>query len=531
MVATTTRLEPTPPAPFADAPAQRSRRGRGLVALSTAIAALLLLPLLFLIIEASQTGWSTVSHLLFRQLTATLLWNTVSLLVTVGIMCAIVGTAAAWCVERTDLPGRRVWAVLVVLPVAIPDFVVSFGWVSVAPSVQGFRGAVLVMTLALYPLVYLPVAASLRGSDPAQEEVARGLGLGPVATFFRVTLAECRAAILGGALIVALAALAEYGAFEILGFRTFTTTIFNEFHAGLDLSAACALSLVLVVICLIVLAAEARLRGRTRTNRSSRAAARAIARKPLGRAKLPVFLAFVALATLGLGVPVGTLVYWLVRGGSTTLPSASIGSATWHTAFYSACAAALSTALALPVALVAVRQRRRSTVLLERSTYIVQALPGLVIALAFVFFSVRYAFFLYQTPLLLVIAYAILFFPLALIAVKASVARAPVGLEDVARSLGRRPIEVLWRVTLPLVGPGLAAAFCLVFLSAVTELTATLILVPTGVHTLATEFWAYTTNLSYGAAAPYAALLVAIAALPTYVLGRWFERLPSRATS
>ena len=95
------------------------------------------------------------------------------------------------------------------------------------------------------------------------------------------------------------------------------------------------------------------------------------------------------------------------------------------------------------------------------------------------------------------------------------------------RSLGRRPLSVLWRVTLPLVAPGLAAAFCLVFLSAVTELTATLILVPTGVHTLATQFWAYESNLSYGAAAPYAAVIVGIAAVPSVVLGRWFDRLPS----
>jgi iron(III) transport system permease protein len=150
-----------------------------------------------------------------------------------------------------------------------------------------------------------------------------------------------------------------------------------------------------------------------------------------------------------------------------------------------------------------------------------------VIALAFVFFSVRYLPFLYQSPELLILAYAVLFFPLALVAVRASVARAPSGLEEVGRSLGRRPLSVLWRVTLPLVAPGLAAAFCLVFLSAVTELTATLILVPTGVHTLATQFWAYETNLSYGAAAPYAAVIVGIAAVPSVVLGRWFDRLPS----
>ncbi|HEX3873996.1 MAG TPA: ABC transporter permease subunit, partial [Solirubrobacteraceae bacterium] len=89
--------------------------------------------------------------------------------------------------------------------------------------------------------------------------------------------------------------------------------------------------------------------------------------------------------------------------------------------------------------------------------------------------------------------------------------------------------EVLWRVTIPLVAPGLAAGFCLVFLSAVTELTATLVLIPTGAQTLSTEFWAFQTNLSYSQAAPYAGLMILIAAVPSYVLGRWFDRMPSRS--
>ena len=130
---------------------------------------------------------------------------------------------------------------------------------------------------------------------------------------------------------------------------------------------------------------------------------------------------------------------------------------------------------------------------------------------------------------MLVAAYAILFFPLALICVRASVAQAPRRLEEVARSLGKPPRIVLLRVTLPLVGPGLAAGFCLVFLSAATELTATLLLVPTGVHTLATQFWAYQNDASYGAAAPYAVVMVALAAVPTYLLTRWFARHPGQA--
>src|SRR5580698_691566 len=106
----------------------------------------------------------------------------------VTVLCAVLGTAAAWLVERTDVPCRRLWALLVVVPFAIPDFVVSFGWASISTWVEGFRGAVLVMTLAVYPLVYLPVAASFRSADPSMEEVAHSLGLGPIRTFLRVVI-------------------------------------------------------------------------------------------------------------------------------------------------------------------------------------------------------------------------------------------------------------------------------------------------------------------------------------------------------
>jgi iron(III) transport system permease protein len=157
------------------------------------------------------------------------------------------------------------------------------------------------------------------------------------------------------------------------------------------------------------------------------------------------------------------------------------------------------------------------------------AMPGVIIAFALSYFSERYAEgYWYQTAPLLIVAYAILFFPLALVGVRASVAYAPTTLEEIARSLGQRRLAVFWRVTLPLVGPGLAAAFCLVFLAAVTELTATLILIPTGVQTLSTQFWAYQQNLSYGQAAPFALVIMAIAAVPSYVLARFFDRRPTR---
>ena len=272
------------------------------------------------------------------------------------MLCAVIGTAAAWFVERTDLPGRRVWAVLVVVPLAIPDFVVSFGWASLSTWVQGFRGAVLVMTLAVYPLVYLPVAASFRNADPGQEEVARSLGAGRLQTFWRITLGQARGAILGGCLLVALVLLAEYGAFEILGYQTFTTEIFTEFNVSFNVPTASALSLVLVLLSLLVLSGEGLARGRGRVSRvgSARPAGR-LAATGWDARRPPVLAGFLLLVGLALGVPVGASVYWILEAGHAYLTGVSLLDAAWHTALYSGLAAALATLMALPVALLAVR--------------------------------------------------------------------------------------------------------------------------------------------------------------------------------
>ena len=233
-----------------------------------------------------------VWHIIWRSYTASLLWNTVRLTVVVTVLCAIIGTLCAYCVERTDLPGRHIWAVLVVVPFAIPDFVVSFGWSSLFPWVAGFRGAVLVMTLAVYPLVYLPVAANLRGADTGQEDIARSLGASRLSTFFRITIGQARRAILGGCLLVALVILAEYGAFEILGYQTFTTEIFSEFSVGFDTASACALSLVLVVLSLMVLVGESSVNGGRYASRVGLGTSRLQTRRSLGRAKFPVLIGF-----------------------------------------------------------------------------------------------------------------------------------------------------------------------------------------------------------------------------------------------
>ena len=486
------------------------------------IALALLLPETSLVLQAHQVGWAELHRVLFRQLSLDLLTNTVELAVVVTLATAVIGTGAAWLIERTDLPGRRAWAVLVVLPVSIPDFVVGYSWHSLSASMTGLHAAALVMSLDLYPLVYLPVAAALRRSDPALEETARSLGLGRWPTFRRVVLPQIRPALLGGSLVVMLALLAEFGAFEILSFQTFTTEIFAEFKV--DQSAAAAMSLLLVGLGILVLLGEAAASGKGRLSRSGPAAGRPPVRRSLGALRWPSLVLLTTLVLLAVGVPLASLGYWLAHAHTSTMAArTNLVSATLATARYAAGAALLATGAAIPVALLSVR-RRRSTAVLERSTYLIQAVPGVVVALSLVFFSVRYASSIYQTGELLVLAYALLFFPLALVCVRGSVQQTSPALVEMGRSLGARPLSVFVRVTLPIIAPGVVAAFSLVFLSAVTELTATLVLVPTGVHTLATQFWAYQSNTAYAEAAPYATAIVVLAAVPSLILSTWFAR-------
>ena len=497
-----------------------------LTAGSVLVVAALLSPLALVVLQAVQAGWSQVWPVLDREFVGTLLWNTVRLAIVVTALCAVIGTAAAWLTERTALPGRRAWAAALIVPITIPDFVLSWAWSSVFPSVQGYLGAVVVMVLHLYPLVYLPMAAAFRASDPGQEEAARVLGLSPLAVWLRISVRQARATLLGGCLLVCLSLMSYYGAFENLHYQTFTTAIFGELQTQFSPAAAASLSLVLVLLSLLVLGGEAVFKERGRIQRSGPMAQRAQEPIPLGRFFLPALAGIGALVGLALAFPVAIVGYWMAVSGSSGLPSSvSLGAATWYTLLYSAGGALIAMALALPVSLLAARHQRRWSAGLERSTFIVQAIPGVVVGLALVYLGSRYLGSLYQSPEMLVAAYTVMFFPLGLVAVSSSVLRASPRLEEAGRSLGKGPWTVRLTVTLPIIAPGLAAAFCFVFLSAATELTATLLLVPTGVQTLATQFWQYAEqSASFGAAAPYAAAMIVISAVPAYLLGRWFDR-------
>jgi iron(III) transport system permease protein len=438
---------------------------------------------------------------------------------TVTVTSIVLGVTLAWLVVRTRLPGRRFWGVALALPLAVPSYVAAFAWLSLFPGFGGFSGSALVLSLCCYPYVYLPVVAALERIDPALEEVARSLGRGPAGTFVGVTLRHVRPAALAGGLLVGLYVLSDFGAVAILRYDVFTRVIYTSYRSSFDRTPAAILGCVLVALTVLIVWAESRARGRASYARVGGGAARERTRTALGAWTLPALAWCAAVGGLALGVPFATMAYWLGSGESAGLDPAALATAAVSTLTVAALGALFTTALAVPVGVVAARYRGRPSRLLEQASYAGHALPGIVVALSLVFLSVRYAYPLYQRTPILVLAYAVLFLPAAVGAVRASVAQSSPVLEELARSLGRSPLGVLRAVTLPLAGPGVAAGAALVFLTCMKELPATLLLRPTGMETLATELWSQTEIGAYGAAAPYAAALVLLAALPTFALG------------
>ena len=488
---------------------------------------LVLLPIIYTVLQATRVGGAAAIELLARPLVGELLVNTIGLVAAATAAAALVGTAAAWFVERTELPGRRAWAVLSAVPLAVPPFVSSYAWVSLSPAFQDFAGAWLVVTCAYYPLVYLPVAAALRGLDPTLEETARSLGENGWGCFRRVVLPQLRPALFGGMLLVALNVLVEFGAFALLRFRTFTTELFAEYRTGFNGPSASLIAVVLLALCLICLFAEMKVRGGARYARLGRGVRRKAILQPLGAARLPVLVGFVLLVTATLGVPLGMIAYWLTQHGPAAITPAEVSvsmlaDAALASLWLGMTGAALTVALAVPLGFLVVRYRGRVITLLERTAYLAQGVPGIVVALALISLTIHDAYPLYQTATLLIVAYAIVFLPLALVSVRAALAQAQPALEEAGRSLGLGWAGVIWRIVLPLAGPGLGAAAALVFASIVTELTATLLLAPIGTQTLATQVWADTSTLAFAAAAPYAALMIGLSFLSAWLLARRF---------
>jgi iron(III) transport system permease protein len=492
------------------------------------VAAAMLLPIVYLVVRALAAG-PEAWQLLLRPRTLDVLLRTTLLAAVVTGSAAAISLPLAWLTVRTDLPFRRAWTVLAALPLVIPTYVGGFVLVAALgprgmlqqalagplgidrlPEIYGLPGAALALTLFTYPYLLLSLRAGFKGLDPSLEEASRSLGHSSWRTFRRITLPQLRPSMAAGSLLVALYTLSDFGVVSLLQFDSFTRVIYLQYQGSFDRTSAALLGLALVGLTGLILLAEGRTRGRARYHRGGSGATRAAPPIRLGRWRWPA-LAFCSLVVLmALVLPAAVLGYWLARGLVQGVGVHLLWSAAWNSIQASALAAMVAVVAALPVAVLAVRYPGRLAALLERVTYASFALPGIVVALALVFFGANYVPFLYQTLALLVMAYVVRFLPQALGSIRSSLLQVSPSMEEAARSLGRTPLQVLASITLPLLRPGILAGFALVFLTAMKELPATLLLSPIGFKTLATTTWTAAAEGFFAEAAASALLLLVV---------------------
>jgi len=497
-----------------------------LFVVSAVCAAAISVPLVYLgivIADSPAHAWEA----LWRDRTLELLTRSLGLGVAVAVTASTLAVTLAWLTTRTDLPGRRVWALLTVLPFVIPSYIVAYLFVSaVGPSgvivqanwIHGFGGAWLVLTLFTYPLVLLPVRAAMRRLDPSLEEAARGMGRSPLAVFRTVTLPQLTPAIGAGALLAALYTLSDFGAVSILRFDSFTRVIYQSYRASFDRTGAAALAGLLVVVMLILHAAEARLRARRSRARNAPGTARPPTTVRLGRATIPAVLFCGAVVSVALVVPVVTLIAWSRRAIAGDPAWENILSSAGNSLLTAGLAALAAVVVSTPIAFLAARHTSRPTRVIEAVSSTGYVLPGIVIALSLVFVGTRVAPWAYQTLLIVVFAMVVHFLPLALGSIRAALLQIPRSVEEAGRSPGRGPLTVWARITAPLAMGGTIAGGALVFLTAIKELPTVILLAPTGFDTLATDLWK-TTNLSiFEAGAIPALVLLAISAPPLFFL-------------
>ncbi|MDP2225872.1 MAG: iron ABC transporter permease [Moraxellaceae bacterium] len=529
--------------------------------LGTAMLALLLaLPVLvvagFVFVPAGEV-WLHLKETVLAEYVLHSLW----LILGVGTGVLLIGVPAAWLVSSCEFRGRRVleWALL--LPMAMPAYILAYTWTGLTdfagpiqsslrahfgwsygdywfPELRSLPGAMLMLTLVLYPYVYLLARAAFLEQAHSVLEVARSLGLGPRAAFARVALPLARPAIVTGLTLALMETLADYGTVQYFGLTTFTTGIFRTWFGLGDAAAAAQLSAVLMSAVLLLILIERLSRRQARYHHNSLRRA-STPRRRLGTGKTLLALGAGALPVLfGFLVPASQLTLWAVeqRAGWLNTEFLALG---WNSLRLAAMAAGITVLLAL---LLAYGQRLRPHVLVRGSVRLSAmgyAVPGTVIAigvmlpLAFVDnsidewmraqFNISTGLLLSGTLVALLFAYAVRFMAVAVNTLEAGLGRIRTSMDQAARSLGRTPGGVIRHVHLPMLRTSLLTALLMVFVDVLKELPATLILRPFNFNTLAVRAFELASDERLAEAAAPALFIVLAGMLPVLLLARTLQ--------
>lgn len=517
-------------------------------------AALVLMPLLVLVLSWQSIDSEIWAHLLQTQLLQ-LIGNTLMLVAGVGAGVVVLGVSLAWLTSICEFPGRRWFDWALMLPFAIPAYVLAFVMIGLMDfsgpvqsllrewfgsdfrmvSIRSTGGVVLVLVLVFYPYVYLLARSAFMAQGRGLIEAARVLGQTPWQGFTKIALPMARPAIGAGAALSIMETLADFGAVSVFNYDTFTTAIYKTWYGFFSLQTATQLASVLLLFVFLALFVERRAQGSRRFPGVDRPRPGAIYRLRGPKAWLASGFCLLVLLVAFI-IPVIQLIYWLMQGGMSHLDSRY-----WmlirNTLLLGAMAAGLTVGLGILLALARRLQpirRVRSAVAVSNLGY---ALPGSVLAVGimFAFSWIDNAFLIplrgwlgteQPAPLLLgslfalLLAYLIRFMAVAYGPLDTSLARIKPSLPEAAQSLGKSGWAVLRRVYLPLLVPGILSAGLLVFVDVLKEMPATLLMRPFGWDTLAVRIHGLTTEGNWERAALPALTLVMVGLLPVIVLIR-----------
>ena len=501
-----------------------------------ASAGMILLPLGYVTAQALSADPAVWSRLWTTRIPE-LLFNTVSLAASVAVITLVLGVSTAWLITRVEFPGRRLWEGALVLPLAMPTYVLAyvysyllgFGgpaeylWQLVAGPQSGifsphsYWGATLVMALDTFPFVYLLSRSALLSMNVSFEEVARVSGVSRSSTLWRVTLPLMRPSIAAGVALVILYVVSDFGAVSLLRYQTLTYAVFQQMTGRSDNTAASILSLLLVVLALIFLIAERWFRQRSRFYQTGGRY------RPPQRRRYGWFGTAIVTGYLGLivsaafALPALLLIQWsLSPEAQATIDSRFFGFF-WNSGILAACAATGGVLIGLPIAYLANRRPTLLNLGCLQAAYAGYVLPGPVAALAVLVLFTKLAPVFYGSVLILIVAYVIHFLPAGLQSLEPALQHMSPNLEEAARTLGLGLRDTWRRVTLPLVRNGFVVAWVLIFLQTMKELPATLLLRPVGFDTLAIRVWMEASEEYYQLAAP-SALLIVVLSLPPLAL-------------
>jgi iron(III) transport system permease protein len=510
------------------------------------VAGLVLAPIVALAVTASGGSPDLWAHLVSFVLPAAAR-DTFIVLVGVGALAAALGTSLAWLVTAYDFPGRKTltWALL--LPLAVPTYIIAYAYLDILhpvgvvqtairalvgvesprdlrlPDVRSMTGCVLLLGFVLYPYVYLAARAMFLMQSANVIDAARTLGSSRRAVFFTVALPLARPAVAVGVSLTLMEALNDIGASEFLGVRTLSVAIYTTWSTRADLPGAAqiALAMLIVVMALVIFERRAR-RGRSYANDAQHP-------RPLRPERLAAIPGLAACVSASLPVLVGFAVpaTYLLHATITRLRSDGLSPAIAAEARNTLLVSIVGTAVTMAAALVLVYasrlHRAHASTVLMRVASIGYAVPGVVLALGLLPIVTGIHIALLTTGAAIVIAYVVRFLAIGAGGAEAGFSRVPLSVDDAARTLGETPTRRLWRIHLPLTRPALATSALLVFVDCMKELPATLLLRPIGFETLATHLYGEAVRGTYEDAAVAALLIVVVGLAPVRLLARASE--------